>query len=109
MKRTTQQCCAVLIIRNSWKYNYGDLTVMHCLLVYVSLQLGEVTIYRTHSLEPSTWFECLRKSFAFFAGLFPLAIAFELSLLCTSILHGFSFSLTDERKRDKLLKGVNEL
>ena len=44
-----------------------------------------------HLLERTTRFKCQRKSFALFVGLFPLAIAFELLLLCTSSGNGISF------------------
>ena len=91
IKYTTQQHCQLLIFGNSRKYDYGDFTVTHRLYVRVSLQLGEATIHWAHSLEPTIGSECLHKSFALFIGLFPLAIAFELLLLCDSSGNSASF------------------
>ena len=67
----------------NWKYPeiHGDSTVTHCSRICVSLQLGKVTIHRTHSLESTTQFECPRKSFAVLIGLFPLAITIVKLLL----------------------------
>ena len=82
----------------NWKYPeiHGDSTVTHCSRICVSLQLGKVTIHRTHSLESTTQFECPRKSFAVLIGLFLLAIAIEIiaaassgdnTFFCTFIFH----------------------
>ena len=70
----------------NWKYPeiHGDSTVTHCSRICVSLQLGKVTIHRTHSLESTTQFECPRKSFAVLIGLFPLAIAIEIIAAASS-------------------------
>ena len=64
---------------NHWKFPeiYSDSTLMYCSYFCVSLQLGEETIHWAHSSESTTWFECPRKSFAFFVGFFPLAITFK--------------------------------
>ena len=73
VKCTTQQCCQLLIIESTRKYDYGDSIVTLCLRIHVSLQLGETTIQLSHSLEPTTGFECSCKSFVLFLGFFPLA------------------------------------
>ena len=86
VKRTVQQHCQMLIIGNSWIYDYGNSTVTNCSQACVHLQLREATIHK-----PTTQSECLCKSFVLFVGLFPLAIAFELLLLDASSGSGTSF------------------
>ena len=57
----------------------------HCSRVRVSLQLGERTIHWAHSLEPTTQFEYLPKSFVLFIGFFPFTIAFKLFSCCVLV------------------------
>ena len=57
----------------------GESTVTNWSCICVNLQLGEAAIHQAHSLESTTQFKCLHKSFVLFVGFFPLAmIAFEL-------------------------------
>ena len=86
VKRTVQQHCQMLIIENSWIYDYGNSTVTNCSHACIHLQLREVTIPKA-----TTWSECLCKSFVLFVGLFLLTIAFESLLLDASSGNGTSF------------------
>ena len=78
----------VLSTVNYWnflEYDYGDSTVTRFLCIFVSLKLGEATIYWAHSLEPTTGFGCPHKPLL---SWFSSPVAIELLLQHESSRNG---------------------